>query len=338
LKGRTFLRLTPLLVAALAVFAAFFYLARHSKQHPGIATSNGPTIRVLSYSGFVASWGPGPELAKRFENRTGIKVDFRDAGDAGLLMKKLELFPSDVVIGLDEIRLDDARTASRWHEIPKNLVIDPRWTQPDFVAFDWAPMAFIYREGEVEPPTSLQDLLHERFRGAITLMDPRTSAPGLQFVSWVLDELGLEQAEVFLKALKPNVHSVSSGWTQAYGLFSKRQAKLALSYLTSPVFHWTQDKDLSYQAAVFKGGHPVHVEYAGIPATCEQCAASEQFLRFLVEVQTQKLIMQKNVMFPVVPGAIEGSEFQNLPQVELRASVKMNSRDSIFALWQQSEL
>ncbi len=337
MNGRTILRLTPLVIAGLAVVTAVFYLARHSKQHPGIA-ANGPTIQVLSYSGFIAAWGPGPELAKRFENRTGIRIEFRDAGDAGLLMKKLELFPSDVVIGLDEISLEAARAASQWRETPKDLSIDSRWAQPDFVAFDWAPMAFIYREGEIEPPTSLQDLLHERFRGTITLMDPRTSAPGLQFANWVLDELGAEQAGVFLKALKPNVHSVSSGWTAAYGLFTKRQAKLALSYLTSPVYHWTQDNDASYRAAVFKTGHPVHVEYAGVPATCQQCAAAEQFLRFLVEAQTQKLIMNKNVMFPVVPSAIDGSDFQKLPRVELRTNLKMDTREAIFALWQQSDL
>lgn len=336
MNWRILARFTPILIALGGVAFSLSYLSRRNFDEPDRFSS--PSLRVLSYSGFLAPWGPGPELAKLFSERTGIKVEFRDAGDAGLLIKKLELFPSDVVIGLDELSLDSARAAVNWRGLPKGIVTDERWRQPEFVAFDWAPMSFIFRQGEIEPPASLQDLLHERFRGAIVLTDPRTSAPGLLFLNWLVDEFGDDGAVRFLKQLKPNLHSVSSGWSQAYGLFSKKQAKLALSYLTSPVYHWTQDKDLSYQAAVFANGHATHVEYAGVPADCRHCEEAGKFLRFLLEDEAQKILMAKNVMLPVSASAIGGSEYAKLPIVKLRASDRLGERDKILGLWLQSEL
>ena len=300
------------------------------------STAGRGAVRVLSYSAFLGSWGPGPELAKRFTAKTGVAVQFLDAGDAGLLLKKLELFPSDVVVGLDGLSLAETRAAGVWRPLDAiRGAIDrsPSWREPEFAAYDWSQMSFVYRKGELEPPRSLQELLDPRFRGAIALEDPRTSTPGLQFLLWVLDELGTDAGFEFLEKLKPNIHSVGASWSQAYGAFSKKRAKLAFSYVTSAAYHWLEENDYEYQPAVFATGHPVQVEYAAISAKCSDCTAAEAFVSFLLEPESQKLIMRKNYMFPVDTAAAAGTPFAGL----LGAGIKTRAWRGLPALLAERE-
>jgi thiamine transport system substrate-binding protein len=283
------------------------------------------TLRVMTYSSFMNAWGPGPEIAKRFRDETGIAVEFQDAGDAGLILEKLKLFPVDVVVGLDGLSLAQARERLQW--------------RGEFSAIDWAPLAFVYREGEIVPPTSLDDLLSPRFAGAIALEDPRTSTPGLQFLLWVLETYGEENGFKFLAQLKPNLHSVSPSWSGAYGAFTKKQAKLAFSYSTSPVYHLVEEKNASFKAAAFLKGHPVQTEYAGIPSGCARCNDADLFVSFLAKKETQALIMKKNFMMPEAKEAIEGTPFANVetfPELKLEHAPEfLERRTELFERWRK---
>ena len=314
-------KLIGLAVALLALSIGLWFLV--GRPHDPVDAHAG--LRVMTYSSFMSAWGPGPDLAKKFKDETGIAVEFQDAGDAGLILEKLKLFPVDVVVGLDGLSVPMAKARLKW--------------QGDFVEIDHAPLAFIYRTGEIEPPVSLEDLLSPRFKGAIALEDPRTSTPGLQFFLWVLDEMGEAKGFDFLKALKPNIHSVSSSWSGAYGSFTKKQSKIAFSYLTSPLYHLLEEKDSSYVAAVFATGHPVQTEYAAVPADCARCTDGEKFIQFLRRSDNQAIIMRKNFMLPAVAEAATGTPFATVQAVtvrELRNGPSfLGRRDELFAKWQQ---
>lgn len=336
-RGMMVYRLLPFGLALGLLVAGLYFLV----GGPDEPLHSSRVLRVLSYSSFVNSWGPGPELAKSFEKITGVKVELQDAGDAGLLLSKMELFPADVVLGFDQFLLEEARQARSWRriedQIPKDVSL--RWSEPDFLAFDWGPIAFVYREGEVEPPQSLTDLLDSRFKGAIALQDPRTSSPGLQFFFWVIDTMGEEEGFEFLKKLKPNLHSVASSWSSSYGAFSKGEAKLALSYSTSPVYHWKEEGNSAYRPAVFSEGHPIQIEYAGIPYTCENCGGARLFIQYLLQPEVQRIIMKKNYMLPVVESVSQGTEFEKLPELRIRElkSVPglLNRREELFERWRR---
>lgn len=286
----------------------------------------------------MSAWGPGPEIAKRFRDQTGISVEFQDAGDAGLILEKLKLFPVDAVLGLDQLTLTQARESTDWNDLP-TLESPSDWDDNEFAAIDYAPLTFVYRKGEVEPPTSLRDLLNPRFASAVALEDPRTSTPGLQFFFWVLDEMGEQQGFDYLQQLKKSVHSVSPSWSTAYGVFKQKQAKLVFSYLTSPIYHVIEEKNESYAAAIFTDGHPLQVEFAGIPANCARCTDAETFIQFLRQPATQALIMKKNFMLPVVKEAVAGTPFANLPTVTVRelksAPDLLLRRDELFEKWRR---
>lgn len=327
-----------LVVSTLFVGALYWFFGGEKSLPP-----KAKVLRVLSYSAFVNSWGPGPAIADLFQKQYGIKVEFQDGGDAGLLIQRLKLAPADVVVGLDQLTLDRARALAKWREsfteLPAGVSLGEgrAWLQPDFLPFDWAPMSFVYRAAEINPPGSLEDLLAQRFKGAVALEDPRTSTPGLQFLFWVLDEFGVEEGFDFLARLKPSIHSVSGSWSLAYGLFTKNEARLAFSYLTSPIYHWLEEKNESYAPAVFDSGHPVQIEYAGVPETCGDCVAGELFALFLLKPEAQKIVMEKNYMLPMARVVTEGSAFERLPRVRIREFKSLpellNNRDRLLERW-----
>lgn len=313
--------------------AIFLLLYRFYLSVPAVL--NQTTLNVLSYSTFLNSWGPGREIALAFERETGIAVEYRDAGDAGLILRKLDLFPSDVVIGLDQLTLAEARASRKWRPLPE----DGERHEAEFLAFDYSPMTFVYRNGDVEPPANLEDLTNARFANSIALQDPRSSTPGQQFLFWILDTKGIDDGFKYLERLKANVKTVTPNWSSAYGLFTRRQVQMVYSYLTSPLYHAVNEQDRGYTAIVFEEPLPLQTEYVGIPSTCAECDAGEKFARFLLRPETQKLIMTKNYMLPVKADVRRGTPFEGVPDAKehrwKNLPELLRRRDEIFERWRK---
>lgn len=136
-------------------------------------------LRLLTYSTFVGANGPGGEILDQFKKDHGCEWDVVTAGDAGLMVERLKManasVPFDIVLGLDQFLLAEAKAAGPW----KTITIDRSgWFElpsaDGFVPFDWSPMSFVYRQGEVPPPQNFHDLLDARFRGK---SPSRTRAP-----------------------------------------------------------------------------------------------------------------------------------------------------------------
>ncbi len=279
----------------LLIFVSLFFVLR---KRPEFSRASTKTLKVLTYSAFLNSWGPGPQIAKKYQEKTGVQVEFIDGGDAGLLLKKLALFKADIVLGLDQFSIAQRDPKLKW--------------KSNFQAIDWSPMTFIYRKSEIAPPKDLDDLLDSRFEKAISLSDPRTSTPGLQFLLWILKEKGRERGFNYLKKLKKNIAFVGPSWSASYGHFKKKQSKLSFSYFTSPVYHWTEERNLDYQAAVLKEKLPIQVEFVVIPDGASDTPSANQFINFLRSEEIQKMIMQKNFMLPIKSEQRVGSPFERL--------------------------
>jgi thiamine transport system substrate-binding protein len=292
-------------------------------------------LRILAYTSFVAAWGPGPKLAQLFEKQTGTKVTLLQADDANMLLAKMDAFPVDLVIGFDQETTALARASRAWRDHDVQQGDDSK-----FLAYDWAPIGFVYREGEIAPPRGFEDLLHPRFVKTITLQDPRSSSPGYLFLHWLVSEMGEEQAFAFLAKLRPNIQTASGSWSQTYGIFSRGLAKLALSYASSPLYHLMSEKNDRYRFAKFEGvSHPIQIEYAAVPESCRSCGEALRFMDFLVSLEAQKAIMTGNWMFPVNPEAVQGTPFE-APFKELvpatftkPAQTSQGSRDRLMKKW-----
>lgn len=324
-------RIVLLITAILTLSVAVYLKSTHKKSD----------LLLLSGSSFASTYGPGPELVRLFEAECQCKVSLLSFEGSAVLLEKMKWLKGqerpDVVIGLDEAELASARQALQW----KNIQVDTENFEaeiktkvyPDFIPYDWAPLTLIYRQGEIIPPQRVEDLLEQRFAGTLSLPDPRFSSPGKKFLDWAV-ESAVGDPQAVVKGLPPAVKIISPSWSSAYGFFKSGKAKLTWSYVTSIAYHLSKENAQNYRACEFSSGHPVQIEFAGVPADCTNCDRAHDFLKFLLSKTAQKIIMNKNFMFPVVTEVKAGTVFDTLPKLKIRL---LNAADDKWLdLWKEA--
>lgn len=274
-----------------------------------------PVLRILTYSSFVSLYGPGRRLQKKFEQTCSCQIEWMIAEDSTGLIQRLALpLKVDLVIGLDQLSL--AKTDSLiWKKIsiPKELFVPEvkEFLNSPFIPINWAPIGWIYRTGEMEPPNRFLDMLS--LKGKISFPDPHSSTLGQQWYYWIYNSFSGQREEIenFLQKLKPKIYGRISSWSLAYGFFQKKHSQMSLSYLTSLAYHANENSTHPYRFAYFKGGHPYQVEFVGLLKTEKPSATA--FVKFLLSRDSQILIMNTHYMFPAVKGIRQGFFLQLKP-------------------------
>ena len=303
--------LKSLAFAVLASFAALPALAEDL-----------PTLTVYTYDSFASDYGPGPALKTGFEAKCTCKLDFVAIDSAIGALRRVQLegatTTADILLGLDTSIAGEARATGLFapHGLDlSGLDLPVKWTDPDFVPFDFGYFAFVYNKTKVaNPPKSFEELIAEPQTFKIALEDPRSDTPGLGLLLWIRAAYGDRAPEIW-KGLKPHIATMARSWDDAYSLFLKGEADMALSYTTSPAYHAVVDKDPNYAYAAFTEGHYPQIEVAGILKSSKQQALAKQFLTYLTSTAGQKIIPSTNWMYPVVDiGADLPAAFDTQPK------------------------
>lgn len=335
------------IVYLFVVFLGLFLAVLNRDNQAGTATAS-RTLRVFGYSSFTGRWGPGPLLKAEFEKNCDCKVEFIEGSDSGILLQRLKIegesLGADVVVGLDQYDLEKAQAEQAWRKLGTgNLdfypAIKPALQNAFFIPYDWGVLTFAARKGEVEDRIySLEDLLKPEWNKKISLQDPRTSSPGMQFLSWVIQNKGEAEGFAFLKKMMGHVHSYSPSWSTSYGLFTNKQTQLVFTYVTSPLYHQIEEKNNGYFALNFKEPLPVQYEFLGIPEFCRHCDLAEKFVNLMMSAQGQKIIMEKNYMLPVIQGVREGTLFAQLPEyktIQDQHTPSLREVDRLLKSWSE---
>ena len=267
-------------------------------------------VVVYTYDSFVGEWGPGAEIEKLFEEKTGYDLTFVDCGDGVQVLSRAVLekdnVQADIILGLDNNIADQAikagilssyKPADAENVISEDVIaqLGKDWL---LTPYDYSHFAMIYdTTSNVPCPKSLQDLTDPVYKGKIILMDPRTSTPGLGFVSWTVSIFG-DKVEDYWTALKPNILTMAPGWSAGYGLFKQGEAPLVISYTTSPASHVEYDNDDTKIAAIFEEGHSIQVEGAGILSGAPNRKGAEAFIDFLISEEVQSVLPLTQWMNP----------------------------------------
>lgn len=334
-----FKRLTVILIPVVILASIYIYLFKNAET-----AQPENNLVVYTYSSFANAWGVGPELKKLFKEKTGINVSFIDVGEAGIIIQRLLLekkdTTADVVLGLDQFNLGDEDFSSLFSEILRpNFVVDDlvpleKVKNGPFVAYSWSPMTLVHRVSDGGfVPKEISDLASSNFKNKIVILDPRTSAPGYIFFHWLVQSMGEEGAKNFISKIKKNVYAVTPSWSAGYGFFKKHHAQYIFSYLTSPVYHWTEENNDDYQPLYLKDPLPYHIEYAGILKSSKNKEHAEIFIKFLFDSEVQKMIMSKNYMLPITAGVREKTKFNKLHKVDLEKDLAQISRKEILKIW-----
>jgi thiamine transport system substrate-binding protein len=272
---------------------------------PAIAAEP-PTLTVYTYQSFASDYGPGPAIKRGFEAECHCTVNFVSIDSAIGALRRIQLegktSPADVLVGLDTSISGEARATGLFAPsglAPTGLDLPQAWTDDTFVPFDFGYFAFVYDTTKVKtPPTSFEALIAEPPSFKIALEDPRSDTPGLGLLLWIKAAYG-DQAPEIWAGLKPHIATLARSWDDAYSLFLKGDADMALSYTTSPAYHAVEENKPNYAFAQFSEGHYAQIEVAGMLKSSKQPALARQFLAYLTSMDAQKIIPTTNWMYPV---------------------------------------
>ena len=264
------------------------------------------TLTVYTYESFISEWGPGPKVKEAFEKTCGCNVNFVSVADGVALLSRLKLegagTKADVVLGLDTNLTTEAKATGLFDTSGIDvggLKVPGGYKDDVFVPYDYGHFAVIYDTQTIKnPPKSMKDLVEGDPSQKIVIEDPRTSTPGLGLLLWVKSVYGDKAPEAWAK-LKKRVLTVTPGWSEAYGLFTKGEVPMVLSYTTSPAYHMVAENTDRYQAAAFSEGHYIQIEVAGLLKNAPDKELARDFLKFMVTPGFQDTIPTNNWMMPV---------------------------------------
>jgi thiamine transport system substrate-binding protein len=301
-EGRTSVALCC--ISAFAVFALLF-----SCKGKGVGSNAEKDLAIWTYDSFVSEWGPGQQIAGAFAEQYAIRVNWENSGDAGALLARLLLegrdAKADIILGLDQNLMPRALRSDLFESykphgvenISPELIVD---TGYKLIPFDYSCFAIIIDTEKIKtPPGSLEDLTSPAYKNALILMDPRTSSPGLGFLGWTIDAYK-DAWPAYWERLRPSILTVAPGWDTGYGLFTRGEAPLVLSYTTSPGYHLEYEGTGRYRAAIFADGHPVQIELAGLLKAAPHKENAKLFLDFMLSAGFQDAIPLTNWMYPVI--------------------------------------
>ncbi|MCO5064643.1 MAG: thiamine ABC transporter substrate binding subunit [Rhizobiaceae bacterium] len=278
-------------------------------------------LTVYTYESFTAEWGPGPQVEKAFEAECKCDLEFVSVADGVALLNRVKLegaaTKADVVLGLDTNLTAEAKATGLFapHGEIGELTVPGGWDDEVFVPYDYGYFSVVYNKDKVpNPPKSLKELVEGNPEEKIVLQDPRTSTPGLGFVLWMRAVYGDKAGEAWDR-LKHRVLTVTPGWSESYGLFTKGEAPMVLSYTTSPAYHLIAEKVDTYRATAFEEGNYMQIEVAGITTTGAQNPLAAQFIAFMTSPAFQDIIPETNWMFPAAKTSTPlNPAFDTLPQ------------------------
>ncbi|WP_113267460.1 thiamine ABC transporter substrate binding subunit [Agrobacterium cavarae] len=263
-------------------------------------------LTVYTYESFVSEWGPGPKVKAAFEKTCDCTVNFVGVADGVALLNRLKLegasSKADVVVGLDTNLIAEAKDTGLFEAsgIDASAAKVPGGFKDDvFVPYDYGHFAVVYDTQTLKnPPKSLKELVEGDPSQKIAIQDPRTSTPGLGLLLWVKSVYGDKAPEAWAK-LKDRVLTVTPGWSESYGLFTKGEVPMVLSYTTSPAYHMVAEHSERYQAASFEEGHYIQIEVAGLLKNAPEKELGKTFLSFILTPGFQDAIPENNWMMPV---------------------------------------
>ena len=252
-------------------------------------------------------------VTEHFRTSWDVPVRFERFSDTGAVYNQLYLerrrARADVVIGLDttylariyEENLLEPYRPEGLVVVSESLIVDPEFRA---VPFDYGGVVLNY-DSEVlrDPPRTWEELLDPRLKDSIVVMNPATSSPGRNFLLLTVQQFGEEGYLEFWRRLKPNVLTVTGGWSEGYGLYTQGEAPIVLSYDTSPAYHREFENTDRYRTLVIEDVAYAQVEIAGIVRGAPNPLEAERCMDFIVSAQFQELIPLSQFMYPIHPDA-----------------------------------
>lgn len=279
-------------------------------------------IVLVTHDSFAVS----EDVLVEFENAIHTHVQILKSGDAGAALNKAILAGAanplgDVFFGVDNTFLSRALEADLFEPyqpagsgaIPSAFKLDP---QSRLIPIDYGDVCLNYdkawfKEKNLAPPQSLDDLVKPEYKGLLVVENPATSSPGLAFLIATVSKYGEDKYLDYWRQLRANDVGISEGWEDAY--YNKStwsgngQYPIVVSYATSPAaeVYFSQGKytepptgNVLGDGACFR-----QIEFAGVFKNARNPDFAKRFIDFMLSKRFQEDIPLQMFVFPVNPQA-----------------------------------
>ena len=122
-------------------------------------------------------------------------------------------------------------------------------------------------------------------------------------------------------------------------MFLKGGSDYVLSYTTSPAYHLITESESKYKAADFSEGHIAQIEVAAALNTSKHPQLAQDFLRFLISDQAQKILPVTNWMLPVIKDVPLDAAFTQLitpSPINMDIEQLSAQRKAMIKVWRSS--
>ncbi len=320
-------------------------------------TSMGPgeeeptQLTVMTHDSFAVS----EDVLQAFEERTNINVEILFSGDTGSMVNQAIISKNnplaDVMYGIDNTFLGRALEEDIFMEyqspmlesIPDHFKLDPT---NHVIPVDYGDVCLNYdiayfEANNLDPVTSLDDLLEESYSDMLVVQNPATSSPGLAFLLLTINNYGEDGYLDYWRGLNENGMLVVNDWeTTYYTEFTTYGGTrpIIVSYGSSPPFEVLfaeEPIDEPTTAAVFgKNTCFRQIEFVGILDGTDQVEAAQEFIDFMLSVEFQEDIPGQMFVFPVNENAQVDEIFQDyLPSPEVSVTMDPASINENRGTW-----
>jgi thiamine transport system substrate-binding protein len=275
----------------------------------------GKEVVLVTHDSFVLP----KRLIAQFERQSGYHLVVHAAGDGGTLTNKLVLTQGnptgDVAFGVDNTFASRALDADVF---ARSDVALPPGAEQYVVPGDDGRLAPVdngnvcvnidtgwFREHDVRPPRSLDDLVEPAYDGLLAVPGATTSSTGLAFLLATIGKYG-DGWTTWWQKLVGNGATITDGWTQAYETdFTQGgghgKDPIVVSYDSSPAFTVPKGGNTSTTKALLDTCFR-QVEYAGVLTGAANPDGAKAFVEFLLSPEVQKALPDSMYVFPVRSG------------------------------------
>jgi thiamine transport system substrate-binding protein len=305
------------------------------------------------------------DVLKEFETANNAKVQILKSGDAGAALNKAILAGTanplgDAMFGVDNTFLSRALKADLFEPykpngadaIPAQFVLDPQFRM---TPIDYGDVCLNYdiawfKEKNIAPPQSLDDLTKPEYKSLLVVENPATSSPGLAFLLATIGKYGPDKYLDYWKQLRANDVAVSDGWEDAYYTKStwggKGDRPIVVSYATSPAaeVYFSNGKYTTPPTGNVLGDDSCfrQIEFAGVFKNAKHPELARKFIAFMLSTRFQEDIPTQMFVFPVNPNAKlpDFYKFAETPQHPAQVSAEDIDahRDEWIKAWTQTVL
>lgn len=293
-------------VAKLIAIVVFVVLAPIGVQGAERAAER-PVIRVYNWEDYIP-----PELLRRFEETTGIRVEYSTYGSTEELVTNVANNPGryDVIVPssytVAYLRGKGMLAPLDKTRIPNIRNLDPMFMSPTFdpgsrycVAYLWSKLVLGYNSSRVSRPLqSWTEIFEPRFSGRVALLTDSRESLGvvllmLGFSPNTTDPTEIAKARDFLISRNRHIHSYADD--SGEDLLDEGKVDIALSWEGDMAALTARRPDLRYVVPI--EGSVVATDSMCIPATSRNKVHAARFIDFVLDAEMGALLASE-VMYP----------------------------------------